>query len=30
LGADENLKEKIIAEHQQIAKRRQKILEEVF
>ena len=30
LGADESLKEKIIAENQQIAKRRQKILEEVF
>jgi hypothetical protein len=30
LGADGNVKEKIIAEHQQIAKRRQKMLVDVF
>ena len=30
LGGNENAKEKIIAEQQQIAKRRHKILEEVF
>jgi hypothetical protein len=30
LGGDEKIKDKILAEQQQIAKRRQKILEEVF
>jgi hypothetical protein len=30
LGVKDNVKEKILAEQQQIAKRRQKILDEVF